>query len=200
MGIKLRDIDIDESHGRTLKRSFRSGGEIAVTGPNADNQVCFPGGNVGSRSAGHAHRTQLLRMVVRERAFACLSFTYWNACLRNKFGQRRTGVRVYDAAPSDNERPFRFANPFCRCSQQPAICLWPWNKPRPLTKPVRRKIECFRLNILRQAERDGTGLCRRCEHAHGFRQRGQELLGSIDAVPIAGNRLEAIIDRNILRT
>ena len=126
MGIKLGDIDVDESHGRTLKRGFRSGGEIAVTGPNADNQVRFPGGNVGTRSAGHAHRTQLLRMVVSERAFARLGFTYWNARLRNKLGQRRTGVRVYEAAPSDNERPFRFANPFSRGSQQPAICLWPW--------------------------------------------------------------------------
>ena len=43
-------------------------------------------------------------------------------------------------------------------ASKPAIRLRPWNKPRPLSKPVLRKIECFRLNILRQAERDGTGL------------------------------------------
>ena len=47
-------------------------------------------------------------------------------------------------------------------------------------------------------QRDGAGLGRRGQHAHRFGQRGQQLLGAIDAIPVPRHRPEAIVDRHVL--
>ncbi len=56
-----------------------------------------------------------------------------------------------------------------------------------------------RLHILGQAQRDRPGFRRRGEHAHGFGQRRDELLRAVDAVPVARDRPEAVVDGEILR-
>src|SRR6266571_5093152 len=56
----------------------------------------------------------------------------------------------------------------------------------------------LRLNILGEGQGDSACFCRAGQHAHGLRERGQQLFRTCDAVPVAADRLEAIVNRNIL--
>ena len=60
-------------------------------------------------------------------------------------------------------------------------------------------IERLRLHVLRQAERDRARLGRRRQDAQRFRQRGDQLLGAVDAIPVFRDRPEAVVDRRVLR-
>ena len=55
------------------------------------------------------------------------------------------------------------------------------------------------MHILRQRQRDRAGIRGRGQDAHGCRQRGDQLLGTVDAIPVTRDRLEAIVDADILR-
>ncbi len=72
------------------------------------------------------------------------------------------------------------------------------NDPDALAEKFFGEVEGFGLDVLWKAEGDGTGVGGRGEDAHGFGQGSEELLGALDAVPVAGDGLEAIVDGNIL--
>jgi hypothetical protein len=61
-----------------------------------------------------------------------------------------------------------------------------------------RVVVRFSLHVLRQANGDCTRLGWRRQNPHGFRQRRDQLFGTIDAIPIAGHRLETIVHRDVL--
>ncbi len=110
VGVEFGDVDVDEADGGILEGSFGGAGEIGVARADADDEVCFAGGNVCPRCAGDAHGAKLLRVVVRERAFAGLRFADGDA---GGFGEICKGARsfgVEDAAAGDDERFFCLAD------------------------------------------------------------------------------------------
>src|SRR5690242_9747939 len=56
----------------------------------------------------------------------------------------------------------------------------------------------FGLYILWQCQCNGPCIGLTGEYAHGLWQRSEQLFRAHDAIPIAADRLEAIVDRNIL--
>ena len=56
----------------------------------------------------------------------------------------------------------------------------------------------LRLNVLRQGKRYGTGIGWGGQDAHHFGQSGDQLFGSVDAVPVAADGFERVVDADIL--
>ena len=137
-------------------------------------------------------------MVEGQRTFACLRFANWDARrlreLRESFG----GLRIDDSSTGDDQRILRGTNPFCGTLQETLVAAIARNQPNFLGEKLFREIERFSLDILRERDGDGSGFRRRSEDAHGFGKRGQQLLGTLDTIPVARDGLEAIVDGNIL--
>ncbi len=70
--------------------------------------------------------------------------------------------------------------------------------PDPPAEELDRVVVGFGLHILRQRERHCAGLAGAGEHAQGLGQGGEQLVGPVDAVPVLADRLEAVVDREIL--
>src|SRR5579862_8665939 len=100
--VEFRHVYVDETHGRVLKSSFRSSSEIAITGANPDNQVGFASHNVSAGSARHAHCSELLRMVKRQRTLSCLRLTDGNAGGAGKFRKCLGRLGIKNATPGND--------------------------------------------------------------------------------------------------
>src|ERR1700722_16831042 len=196
--VEFRYVNVDEPHGRILKRSFRSGSEIAITRANPNNQVGFASHNVSARRTGDSHCPKLLRMVKRQRSLTCLRLTYWNAGGTGKFRKRLGRLGIKNATPGNDQRVLRSTNPLSRLVQKTLIATCSWDHPNSFPEQFIRKIKSFRLHILRKTNSRRASVSRRSQHAHRFRKRSQQLLRTLDSVPIARNGLETIVHRNIL--
>ena len=70
--------------------------------------------------------------------------------------------------------------------------------PHALVEQLLRPVVGLGLHVLRQADGDGAGLGRIGQHPHRRQQRGDELLGALDAVPVAGDRAQRVVDRDVV--
>src|ERR1700721_4054365 len=163
--VEFRYVNVDEPHGGILKRSFRSGSEIAITGPNPNNQVGFASHNVSAGSARHAHCSELLRMVKRQRSLTCLRFTYWNAGGTRKFRKRLGCPGIKNATPGNDQRVLRSTNPLSRLVQKTLIATCAWDHPNSFPEQFIRKIKSFRLHILRKTNSRRASVSRRSKTA-----------------------------------
>ena len=69
--------------------------------------------------------------------------------------------------------------------------------PIPLGEELGREVERVRLDVLGQRQHHGTGVHRVGQHAHRGGQRGEQLLGPVDAVEEPGDRPERVVDRGV---
>ena len=137
-------------------------------------------------------------MVPRERTFARLRFTNRNAGLCDEFGERFGCFTHQHATPGDNQRPAAGADS-CHCTcKRNLVRLATADKPHPLAEELFGIIVCFGLHVLRKRQRRRAAIGGRREHTHHLRQCGDELLGTIDAIPVARHRLEAVVDADVL--
>ena len=83
--------------------------------------------------------------------------------------------------------------------QQGRVRPLPRHDPDALLEQVRREVERLRLDVLGQRQRHGAGLGGRGEHPERARQRGQQLLRAVDAVPVATDGPEGVVDAHVLR-
>ena len=70
--------------------------------------------------------------------------------------------------------------------------------PYPFPEERLRIFVGFGLHVFRQPDGHGAGLSRVGQYPHGLGQRRQQLIRPVDAVPVAANRFEAVVDRHIL--
>ncbi len=117
----------------------------------------------------------------------------------HQVAQRLRGSAVDDTATGDDQRPTAGADPLRRALERGAVSAVARNVPGALLEKPRRIRECLRLDVLGQRHGHGAGVRWTGQHAHRLWQRGQQLFGSIDAVPVAAGGLEAIVDGNVLR-
>ena len=197
-GVERGDIYVDKAHVRILKRRFRRRGEIAIAGADAYHQVGIACKAVGGGGAGGADGSHAERMVVAQAAAAGERFAHRNAGLFGESAQRLGRLAVDHAATGDDQRALARADPFCRALQRRPIGTVARNSPDPLRKKRFRVVIRFCLHVLRQAHRHRPGLHRVGQHAHRRRQGSHQLVRSIDAVPVATERLEAVVDGDVL--
>ena len=74
-----------------------------------------------------------------------------------------------------------------------------FNRPGALFEEVKRVVVSVGLDILWEGKGCRAGFHRIREDAHGFGQRGQELLGPGDTVKKAAHRTKAIVDADVRR-
>ena len=86
-----------------------------------------------------------------------------------------------------------------RANQRGRVRQWPGDVPGPLAKEPGRPVERLGLHVLRQRQGDRAGLRLTGQHAHCLQRGVDQLLGPRDSVPIAGDRPEGVVDRDLLR-
>ena len=137
-------------------------------------------------------------MIEAQAALASHRLAHRNAGLIYETLQRVCGLRVDDAATGDNQGMLAVAYPHCRLLQR--VPVWPITLNVPGT-PGEEGFWigiCLRLYVLREGQRDSAGFRGTGQYAHNLWERGQHLLRTRDAVPVAAHGLEAIVDRDIL--
>ncbi len=115
-----------------------------------------------------------------------------------KSSERLRRLAVEHAAAGDDHRTLGVADPLGsrlkRCRVRPVAR----DGPDALGEQLHREVVRFGLHILGQRKGDGAGVRRAGQHAHGFGQRGDDLVRPVDAVPVAADRLEAVVDADVL--
>jgi len=198
-GVELGHVDIEEAHVRILELGLGGGGEVGVARADADHQVGLAGDDVGPQRPARADRAQAGGVVVGQRALAGLRLPDRDAGRLHEAAQDVRGVAVVDAAAGDDQRLAAGADPPGGAPQQGGVRPVAGDVPDAPPEEGRRVVTGHRLHVLRQGQRHRTGIRRGGQDTHGLRQGGQELLRAGQAIPVTGDRLEAVVDRDVLR-
>jgi len=199
IGVELGHIDVDEAHVGVLERRLGGGGEVAIARADADHQVGVAGDQVRPQRAGDADRAQVERVIVGQRALARLRLPDGDARLLDELAQHSRRVAVVHAAAGDDQRTLALPDPLRRLAQRGEVGAVARDVPDALAEERPRIVEGHRLHVLGQGQGHRAGVGGRSQHTHRFRQGGEQLLRAGDAIPVARDRLEAVVDRNVLR-
>src|SRR5206468_2288470 len=102
---------------------------IAITRADAQDNIGFARDTIRSKCARHADGAEVLRMVVREGAFARLGFAHRNSCGRSELRQRGVSFAVEYSATGHDQRFPAFAEKFGGARNQELLGLGAWNMP-----------------------------------------------------------------------
>ncbi len=176
---------------------MRTRREVLQPRAQRDHDVRFVRERVGGRSARHADRSRLQRMVPRERALPRLRFGDRYAV---RFGEapQRVGaaVAVQNAAARDDQRLPRRAEHSGGGIEVGLLGHRRANAHERRREEVFRIVVRLRLDVLRQRERHGPALRGIGQHRDRPRQRGQELRRRLDPIEVARHRPEAVVGRD----
>ncbi len=134
-----------------------------------------------------------------QRALAGLGLGDGDARLLGERAQRIGRVGVVDAAAGDDQRRASAADQRERAPERARVGQRPADVPGARLEQLDREVEGLGLHVLRQAQRDRAGLRRVGQHAHRLEQRRPELLGPVDAIPVARDGLEGVVHRHVAR-
>ncbi len=191
------DLNAREADVRILKQRLGRGREIGQACPDQEDEVGIACHAIGRERPRCADGAQAAWMRLRQRSLAGLRHPHGNARLGGEVAQRGRGVGVVHATAGDDQR---------------ALCaldgLDHFEKLRRIARGTRHAVDLpgeemlgivvgFRLHVLGQADRHGPGLSRRGEDSHGLGKCLQDLLGAIDAIPVARYGLEAIVHADV---
>ena len=157
---------------------------------------------VGAPSVpGHADGAEVERMIEAQAAFAGHGFRPRECpCASTKLRERLGGVAVNHAATGHDQRAPAPARIHSAARSQrrgvgPIPAAWTRRvsrRTRPDSHTPPSGHPAGRASVTAPVSA-GTG-----QHAHDFRQRGEELIGAVEAIPVAADGLEAIVDRDVL--
>ena len=122
-----------------------------------------------------------------------------NAGRGRECAQLLRGLGVDGAAAGDDEGALGGADLGDRAHDGGALGRGTAHVPHALGEELDRPVVGLGLNILRQGDRDGTGLGRVSQDAHAVQQRGNQLLGTVDAVEEARHGTERVVDGHVER-
>ena len=111
VGVDRGDVEVDEAHAGVGEDGLGGGGEVAVAGADADDDVRLGGQGVGGRGAGGADGADGLRVVEGQRALAGLGLRDRDAGGLDEGAQRVGGVGVDHAAAGDQQRALARSGP-----------------------------------------------------------------------------------------
>ncbi len=195
--IERGHIDVDEAHVGIVERGPRGGGEVAVAGADADDDVGLGGQGVGGGGAGGPDGADGLRVIVRQGSLAGLRLADGDAGAGGEAGQGLVGVGVDDPAAGDDQRRGGRPDEVGGAVEHRALGQRPPDVPGALGEQRDRPVERLRLDVLRQSHCRGAGFARVGEHPHGAQQRGGQLLGAPYPVEVARQRLEGVVDGDV---
>ena len=133
-------------------------------------------------------------MAVRQRRFSGLCFDDRNAMPFRKGRKRLAGFGIQHAAAGNDDRLCRCFEHRDRMGQFVRIGMQAARGPDFFVKEAFGIIIGFRLHILAERQRDRAAIGGIGQHLHGAAQRRDDLFGAGDAVEIARNRAEAVVD------
>ena len=197
-GVELGHVDVDEADTRVLPGSLGGGREIAVAGADADDQIGVPGDAVGRQRACDADRAEIQRMIPAQAALAGHRLAHRNAGRVDELPQGFRGIRVDHAAAGYDHGVLAGADHLRGSPQGCSIGAIAHNVPDAPAKQFDRVVVSLGLHVLGQCQCDRAGLRRAGQHAHCLRQSRQQLVGPVNAIPILADRLEAVVDRQVL--
>ncbi len=195
VGVEFGDVDVDELHALGAEHRVRGRGEVGVAGADADDQVGLVGQGVGEDRPRGAERVDHLWVVVGERGLAGLGHPDGNTGLRGERRQLVGGRGVDDATAGDDHRTLGAGDQLGGAPQRAAVGTGPRHVPGALPEQRGREVPGFGLHILREGERDGTGVRRAGQGTHRLQECGRQLVGPVDPVPVLGDSLERIVGR-----
>ena len=196
--IEGRHVDVDEANIRVLEGSLRGRGEVAVAGADTDHQIGLAGEPISGGCTGGADGSQAERVVVAQTTATSERLTDWNSCLLRESAQRFGRLAVHHATAGHDQRPLAGSDRLRGASNRRAI--GPIARDPPYAPGEQRLgvVVRLRLHVLRQTNRHRAGLGRVGQDAHGRGQCTQQLVGAVDAVPVAADRFEAVVHRDVL--
>ena len=200
VSLELRRVDVDELSVGAVQ-PLGSGGEVGVTGANADYNVSLVRQLVCSDAAGGAQTAEVQLVIPNNSGLAGLGLAECDAEVLSELLEYLVCLSVTNAAAADQERLLCVLDDLNSLVQSVLGNRTAVNAPYALLEEVNRVIVCFSLNVLRQRNCNSTGVSGIGQNTHSGDHVGHNLLRTVDAAPVLGNSLESIMsgDGQVLR-
>lgn len=193
------DVQVDEADVRVLEEGGGGGREVGPAGADAEHHVGGAGQFVGGGRPGVADAADVAGVVVEQRALARLGARDRDAGVLGERAEHVLGQGVPHPAAGDDQRPPGLPQlPHCARQFIGVDGRGP-HLPDPLPEELLRPVVRLRLDVLRQRERDGAGVRGVGQDAHRVQGGRDQRLGAGDAVEVAGDRAQAVVDRHVAR-
>ncbi len=198
LGVVAVDVDRRELHVRVLEQRLRRGREVGQPRPDGEHEVGLADQVVVDRGALQTDPADLPPRPLLHRALAGHGLQHGNAGRAGEGLQLRGGVGVDDAATGDDDRlAARAASSRATACDLVGVGDRAADHPVALGEELGREVERVALDVLGQRQHHGAGVHRVGQHAHRVRQRGEQLLGPVDAVEEPRDRPERVVDRGV---
>ena len=200
VSLELRRVDVDELSVGAVQ-PLGSGGEVGVTGTNADYNVSLVRQLVCSDAAGGAQTAEVQLVIPNNSGLAGLGLAECDAEVLSELLEYLVCLSVTNAAAADQERLLCVLDDLNSLVESILGDRTAVNAPYALLEEVNRVIVCFSLNVLRQRNCNSTGVSGIGQNTHSGDHVGHNLLRTVDAAPVLGNSLESIMsgDGQVLR-
>ena len=198
-GVEGRDVDVDEGDVGILELRLRGRGEVGVARAHADDQVGLVGEVVARVAAGGADAAHGAGVIAVDGTLTGLRVGDRDACRGRECAQLLGGLGVDGAAAGDDEGALGGADLGDRALEGGALGRGTAHVPHALGEELDRPVVGLSLNVLGQSNRHGTGLGRIGQDAHAVQERGNQLLGTVDAVEEARHGAERVVDGHVER-
>ena len=130
-------------------------------------------------------------------ALARMRFCHRYAEAPGELDERLLGRRIADASARNNQRTLSASEQLDGRGDGGGRGRAAMNAPHPLAQKIRRHIERLALDILRQRDRHGARFGRVDQHAHGARQRREQLFRPHHPVEKTRQRAEGVVHGDI---
>ena len=176
------------------ERRPRAGGEVLQAGADGDDDIGLGGECVRRRATGDADRAGVQRMGRQHARLARHRLDDGDVVDLGEAGELGLGAGVVDPSPGDDQRAGGVADDVGGAAQLLDVGTRSGDLVHRWLEEALREVERLGLDVLRQGDERRPAV-RRVEHrGHRVRQRVHDLLGPGDAVPVAGDRLERVVD------
>ncbi len=170
------------------------GDEVVEPGADGEHEVGRPARLVGLVRARDPHRPDVPRVVGDEGGLAGDGLHDRDAVPLREVGQLGLGEGVVHPAAGDEHRTLRAAQRLGGALELPAVGSRPRHAVHDRLEEALGVVVRRRGDVLGEAEEGRTAVGRVQQGAGHLRERGEELGGVADPVPVAHDRPEAVVD------
>ena len=191
--MELRSVDCQNLDVRIAEQNpLGTGNKVVETGADADNQIGILAQCVCCQTAGNTDAADAQFKAVRQSGVASLCLGYRNVKLTSKLHNGFARFGVTNAAAGNQERLLCGLNQLYSLLYFICICAAAGDVMYTLLEEVIRILKALALYVLRQADADSTAVSGVGQYAECVNQCRHQLFRTGNAIPVLGNRLEAI--------
>ena len=192
-GVEAGGVQADEA-GVVGEQRPGAGGEVLQARADRQHHVGLGREMVGRVGAQAADRAGVEGMVVDQDRPAGDGLDHGDTVALGEAGQRRLGTAVAHAAAGDQQRLLGGAQEGCRLFELAQVGARAGDVVDPPVEEAGGIVEGLGLHVLAQADEGRAAVGGVEQHSQGLREGLQQLLGPGDPVPVAGDRLEGVVD------